>query len=148
MTYARRRSAANRGKEVRLWNWSRTKGWYVVCDVMKAAKIRGPHATPKGLRHAFGIKAITCGVPINTLQQLFGHAQLSTTSIYADAMGPEKRDAFGNYTWPTTAPSLAQPKLLILRRSVFRMRIVLKQAKRSSSSRCFFPCLCLPACAR
>jgi site-specific recombinase XerD len=30
-------------------------------------------------------------VPIDTLQQLFGHAQLSTTSIYADAMGPEKR---------------------------------------------------------
>jgi site-specific recombinase XerD len=45
----------------------------------------------KGLRHAFGIKAISCGVPINTLQQLFGHAQLSTTSINADAMGPEKR---------------------------------------------------------
>jgi hypothetical protein len=39
----------------------------------------------------FGIKAISCGVPLNTLQQLFGHAQLSITSIYADAMGPEKR---------------------------------------------------------
>jgi integrase len=81
----------DRGETVRLWNWSRTKGWYVVCAVMKAAKIDGPHATPKGLRHGFGIKAISCGVPLNTLQQLFGHAQLSTTSIYADAMGPEKR---------------------------------------------------------
>ena len=81
----------DRGKSVRLWNWSRTKGWYVVRDVMKAAKITGPHATPKGLRHGFGIKAVNCGVPLNTLQQLFGHAQLSTTSIYADAMGPEKR---------------------------------------------------------
>ena len=81
----------DRGKSVRLWNWSRTKGWYVVRAVMKAAKVAGPHATPKGLRHGFGIKAVTCGVPLNTLQQLFGHAQLSTTSIYADAMGPEKR---------------------------------------------------------
>jgi integrase len=81
----------DRGETLRLWNWSRTKGWYVVCTVMKAAKIAGPHATPKGLRHGFGIKAISCGVPLNTLQQLFGHAQLSTTSIYADAMGPEKR---------------------------------------------------------
>jgi integrase len=79
------------GKSLRLWNWSRTKGWYVVRTVMKAAKIAGPHATPKSLRHGFGIKAVTCGVPLNTLQQLFGHAQLSTTSIYADAMGPEKR---------------------------------------------------------
>jgi site-specific recombinase XerD len=58
---------------------------------MKSAKIAGPHATPKGLRHGFGINAVTCGVPLNTLQQLFGHAPLSTTSIYADAMGPEKR---------------------------------------------------------
>ena len=81
----------DRGKSVRLWEWSRTKGWYVVRAVMKAAKITGPHATPKELRHGFGIKAVTCGVPLNTLQQLFGHAQLSTTSIYADAMGPEKR---------------------------------------------------------
>jgi integrase/recombinase XerD len=81
----------DRGKSIRLWSWSRTKGWYVVQAVMKAAKVAGPHATPKGLRHGFGIKAVTCGVPLNTLQQLFGHAQLSTTSIYADAMGPEKR---------------------------------------------------------
>jgi integrase len=81
----------DRGESLQLWNWSRTKGWYVVCAVMKAAKVAGPHATPKGLRHGFGIKAISCGVPLNTLQQLFGHAQLSTTSIYADAMGPEKR---------------------------------------------------------
>jgi integrase/recombinase XerD len=70
----------DRGKSLRLWNWSRTKGWYVVRTVMRAAK-----------RHGFGIKAVSCGVPLNTLQQLFGHAQLSTTSIYADAMGPEKR---------------------------------------------------------
>ena len=81
----------DRGKSVRLWDWSGTKGWYVVGAVMKVAKIAGPHATPKGLRHGFGIKAVTCGVPLNTLQQLFGHSQLSTTSIYADALGPEKR---------------------------------------------------------
>jgi site-specific recombinase XerD len=62
-----------------------------VCAVMKTAKITGPHATPKGLRHGFAIKATTSGVPLNTLQQLLGHAQLSTTAIYADAMGPEKR---------------------------------------------------------
>jgi integrase/recombinase XerD len=57
---------------------------------MMTPKISGPHATPKGLRHGFGIKAISCGVPLNTLQQLFGHAQLSTTSIYADAMGSRR----------------------------------------------------------
>ena len=34
----------DRGRTVRLCNWSRTKGWYVVCAVMKAANLRGPHA--------------------------------------------------------------------------------------------------------
>jgi site-specific recombinase XerD len=89
---------------VRLWDWSRTKGWYVICAVMKAARITGPHATPKGLRHGFGIKAINCGVPLNTLQQLFGHAQLSTTAIYADAMGPGEA--------ATTAADVAMNDLL------------------------------------
>lgn len=81
----------DRGRGVRLWPWARNTAWRHVGAVMSAARIKGPHATPKGLRHGFGIKAVTSGVPLNTLQQLLGHAQLSTTSIYADAMGPEKR---------------------------------------------------------
>lgn len=81
----------DRGRAFRLWPWARNTAWRHVGTVMKSARIKGPHATPKGLRHGFGIKAVTSGVPLNTLQQLLGHAQLSTTSIYADAMGPEKR---------------------------------------------------------
>lgn len=79
----------DRGKGVSLWNMARTTAWRHVCDVMDAAKIVGPHATPKGLRHGFGIKAVTSGVPLNMLQKWLGHAQLSTTSIYADAHGAE-----------------------------------------------------------
>lgn len=79
------------GKSVFLWSFARNTAWRRVLAVMKDAGIKGPHATPKGLRHGYGIKAVTSGVPLNTLQQLLGHAQLSTTSIYADAMGPEKR---------------------------------------------------------
>lgn len=81
----------DRGRAVPLWSFARNTAWRHVCAVMKAAKIKGPHATPKGLRHGFGVKAVTSGVPLNTVQQLLGHAQLSTTAIYADAIGPEKR---------------------------------------------------------
>jgi integrase/recombinase XerD len=81
----------DRGRGVFLWNWSRGTAWARVCEVMKAAGIEGPHATPKGLRHAFGIKAITSGVPLNTLQKWLGHAQLTTTSIYANATGAEEK---------------------------------------------------------
>jgi integrase/recombinase XerD len=58
---------------------------------MKAEMVTGPHATPKGLHHAFGIKAVTTGVPLNMVQKWLGHAQLSTTSIYKDATGPEAK---------------------------------------------------------
>jgi site-specific recombinase XerD len=80
---------SDRGKGVHLWSMARNTAWRRVCEVMEAGKIIGPHATPKGLRHGFGIKAITSGVPLNMLQKWRGHAQLSTTSIYADAHGAE-----------------------------------------------------------
>ena len=50
----------------------------------------GPHRTPKGLRHGFGIAATVQGVPINMLQKWMGHADLKTTAIYAEAVGPEE----------------------------------------------------------
>ena len=81
----------NRGRGVRLWDWSRVTAWSRVCEVMEAAKVTGPHATPKGLRHGFGIKAVTSGVSLNMVQKWLGHAQLTTTSIYADATGPEAK---------------------------------------------------------
>jgi len=81
----------DRGRSLPLWDWSRATAWRRVCEVMEAAGITGLHATPKGLRHGFGIRAISSGVPLNMAQKWMGHAQLSTTAIYADATGPEER---------------------------------------------------------
>ena len=86
-----RQKRRDRRRGVLLRTWSRITAWRHVCNVMNGAQITGAHATPKGLRHGFGIKAVTSGVPLNTVQRLLGHAQLSTTSIHADAMGPEQR---------------------------------------------------------
>jgi integrase/recombinase XerD len=85
------RRQADRGFGVYLWSWSRATAWRRVCEIMRAAGITGLHATPKGLRHAFGIKATTSNVPLNLTQKWLGHTQLSTTSIYADAVGPEEK---------------------------------------------------------
>jgi integrase len=38
----------DRGESLGLWNWSRTKRWYVVCAVMKAAKIAVRTLHPRG----------------------------------------------------------------------------------------------------
>lgn len=75
----------------RFWDWSRMTAYRRVCSVMSNAGITGPHATPKGLRHAFGVHAIHSGVPLNLVQRWLGHADMKTTAIYAAAFGPEER---------------------------------------------------------
>jgi integrase/recombinase XerD len=82
---------ARRGKGhgVRLWPWSRMTGWRAVHTVMEAADLDGPQASPKGLRHGFGVSA---GIPLNLVQKWLGHARLTTTAIYADATGAEEKD--------------------------------------------------------
>ena len=81
---------SDHGRGHRLWSWSRMTGWRRVCEVMARAGVRGPQASPKGLRHGFGVAAVTAGVPLNLVQKWLGHAQLSTTAIYADAVGEEE----------------------------------------------------------
>jgi integrase/recombinase XerD len=85
------RSGPDSGRSVYLWPWSRPTGWRYVCRVMRSAGIAGLHATPKGLRHGFGIKAVVSNVPLNMAQKWLGHAQLATTAIYADAIGLEEK---------------------------------------------------------
>jgi integrase/recombinase XerD len=60
--------------------------------LMKLAGVKGPQATPKGLRHGFGVAAIQAGISLNLLQRWLGHAQLTTTAIYANAVGSEERN--------------------------------------------------------
>jgi len=77
---------------VRLWTWGRTCAWEQVNGVMRTAGLTdAASSTPKGLRHSFGVAAVTSGVPLNLLQRWLGHAQLSTTAIHANAVGEEEK---------------------------------------------------------
>jgi hypothetical protein len=58
----------------------------------------GGCASPKGLRHAFGVRAIQSGAPLNLVQRWLGHADMKTTAIYTSAVGPEER-AIAAMTW-------------------------------------------------
>lgn len=72
---------------------TRTRVWQVVKRVMIEAGLPdAPQRSPKGLRHGFGVHAAVSGVPLNMLQKWLGHAQQSTTAIYADAVGKEEQD--------------------------------------------------------
>ncbi len=79
------------GKSAHLWPWGRATAWRRVSEAMKEAGISGPQASPKGLRHGFGVAAVQAGIPLNMVQKWLGHAQLSTTAIYADAVGAEEQ---------------------------------------------------------
>jgi len=76
-----------------IWDLSRVRIWQIVKRIMTDAGIPdAPHRSPKGLRHGFGVNATVQGVPLHMLQRWLGHAQLSTTAIYADAVGKEEQD--------------------------------------------------------
>jgi hypothetical protein len=38
------------------------------------------------------VAAVSAGIPLNLVQKWLGHAQLSTTAIYANAVGAEEKD--------------------------------------------------------
>ena len=99
MVHGIRELQARRGKGrgERLWPWSRMTGWRAVHAVMQAVQLDGPHASPKGLRHGFGVTAVSetavsASIQLNLVQKWLGHAQLSTTAIYANAVGAEEKD--------------------------------------------------------
>ena len=87
--YLREASPRRIGKP--LWKFSRATAHRKVVAVMRMARIEGPQACPKGLRHAFGIAAVTAGVPLPTIAAVLGHADIATTAIYTTAVGVEAR---------------------------------------------------------
>jgi len=86
--------------EGRIWPWCRTSAWNYVKECMALANISGSQAMPKGLRHSFGVCNVQAGVPLNLLKKWFGHARLSTTEIYAEAVGAEEQ-TIANRFWRT-----------------------------------------------
>lgn len=79
----------------RLWGWCRQTAWRHIKEVMADARIIGPQAMPRGLRHQFGIRAAENGVPMPITQRWMGHADLRTTAIYQQATGTEERRLAG-----------------------------------------------------
>ncbi len=75
-----------------LWSWGRTQAYKHIKSIMASAGIQGPHATPKGLRHGFGVKAAAETRQPRVVQKWLGHRDLNTTAIYMDVQGDEERE--------------------------------------------------------
>ncbi len=82
----------DKGIKTPLWSWGRTQATKHICSVMQQAGITGAHASPKGLRHAFGVKASADTRNPRLVQKWLGHRTLETTAIYMDAVGEEERE--------------------------------------------------------
>ena len=80
-----------KGKITALWPWGRTQATKHVWAVMEAADVSGDHATPKGLRHGFGVRMAMQTRNPRLVQKLLGHSNLETTAIYMDLVGDEAR---------------------------------------------------------
>ena len=94
----RAQKAKGGGQGVYLWPWGRTQATKHVWALMKAADIAGPQASPKGLRHGFGVRLAMKTRNPRLVQRMLGHASLETTAIYMDVVGQEARDELA-LTW-------------------------------------------------
>lgn len=70
---------------------SRVTAYRWIKGIMHEAGIDGRKASPKGLRHGFGVHATLSGVQLHMLCRWMGHASVETTSIYATVCGREER---------------------------------------------------------
>lgn len=75
------------------WSMSRTTAWRTIKRVMHRAGVEGAQATPKGLRHAYGILQVTGKnpLPLHILADVMGHSSTATTEIYTRVLGGEKK---------------------------------------------------------
>lgn len=86
-----------------LWSIGRTTAWRHVKRVMTEARVGEAAASPKGLRHGFGVHAVRSGIPLDLLQRWLGHASLATTAIYTHVVGAEEREIAARM-WRTHRP--------------------------------------------
>lgn len=84
--------SAGLGPGDRLFPWCRQTAWRHIRVLMEQAGIKGPQATPKGLRHGFGCHGIGSGLPESLVGRLLGHAEGGkSTRIYTYVMNAEER---------------------------------------------------------
>lgn len=79
------------GPDDRLFPWSRQTGWRRFKALCADAGIEKARSSPKAMRHCYGTRGIAQGVPESTLMRLLGHADIETTHIYTQVVGPEER---------------------------------------------------------
>lgn len=61
---------------------SRQSAWLVLREVAEQAGVPAEHLSPHVLRHSFATHLLDAGVDVRSIQELLGHASLTTTQAY------------------------------------------------------------------
>ena len=72
---------------------SRQQAWAVIQHAAARAGIRGP-VSPHTLRHSFATHLLEGGADLRVVQELLGHASISTTQLYTHLTGERIREVY------------------------------------------------------
>ena len=67
--------------------------WLILKTYAKAAGVKKP-VTPHTLRHSFATHVLSGGADLRAVQELLGHANISSTQIYTHLTGEHVRDSY------------------------------------------------------
>lgn len=83
----------------------------LIRKLMKKVGITGPKLGPHRIRHAFGKSYLVNGGDVRSLQQLMGHANITTTQKYTSLSLTDLQDKHNRFTPLRTAHTAAQESL-------------------------------------
>ena len=69
--------------------------WLILRQYARDAGIEDP-VTPHSLRHSFATHMLRGGAPLRSVQELLGHANISTTQVYTQITDDHVRHVYEN----------------------------------------------------
>jgi integrase/recombinase XerD len=70
------------------------QGFWLILKIYARAANIGSEVTPHTLRHSFATHMLKGGAPLRNVQELLGHANISTTQVYTQLTNDHVRDVY------------------------------------------------------